>query len=70
MSASGAQEERASPRPRYAYVDNITLDTNVDVLKVLNKNSSIVCSTPTIGRQTQSRESVLPSPITSVKRRV
>jgi len=37
--------------------------------QVLNKNSSIVCSTPVVG-QKQSRESVLPSPITSVKRRV
>jgi len=38
--------------------------------QVLNKNSSIICSTPTVVGQKQSRDRALPSPITTVKRRV
>jgi len=38
--------------------------------QVLNKNTSLVCSTPTVGGSKQSTNSVLPSPITSIKRKV
>ena len=43
---------------------------DLDHLQVLNKNSSLVCSTPTITGSRQARERALPSPITSVKRKV
>jgi len=38
--------------------------------QLLNKNASLVCSTPTLGGKKQSSGSILPSPINSVKRRV